>query len=57
MKRSEVDGAVVALLAWERGTDDEDTVERVEGSVLLERERGRWVESGESGGVGVELKV
>ncbi|KAL8931470.1 MAG: hypothetical protein Q9211_006940, partial [Gyalolechia sp. 1 TL-2023] len=53
VRRNEVDGAVVALLAWERVTEDEDAVERVEGPVLLEGERGRWVI--EPGGVAVEV--
>lgn len=44
------DGAVVTLLVWERGIDEEEDVERVDGLVLEERDRGRC--AGESGGVG-----
>ncbi len=40
----------MTLLVWERGMEEEEAVERIEGSVLQDRARGR--RGGESGGVG-----
>lgn len=40
----------MALLVEDKGIEDEEAVEMVEGSVLHDRVRGRW--GGESGGVG-----
>lgn len=47
----EFEGVEVALVVWDKGMEEDDeAVESVEGSVLLDSERGRC--GGDSGGVG-----